>query len=191
MSKCLGGTSRVSPQMQTGGGLSSALSFKNTSQALNIYYLPPSLRCGAAQPSEHAACCSPRPPKMLENPAEISPRGHKLQGLSGCCESLISMNSRPFQTFCSASAGPFGKKNKAWFFCLSAAECVFYSPCLPLHPTTTAVKPTWHFQEKTSTQFKNAVHHNCCFISLFTNIPYIQFWFSLICFTHSWVRIGQ
>lgn len=34
------------------------------------------------------------------------------------------------------------EKNKARFFCLSAAECVFYSPCLPLHPTTTAAKPT-------------------------------------------------
>lgn len=78
------------------------------------------------------------------------------------------------------------EKNKARFFCLSTAECVFYSPCLPLHPTITAAKPTWHFQEKTSTQFKNTVHHNCCFISfcffcfisLITNIPFIQFWFS-------------
>lgn len=147
---------RVSSQLQTLGGLSSALSFKNTSQALNIYYSPP--RWDVPRPSRASA---PRVfSQTLEKPAEISLTCHKLTTFI-CLASLISMNSH------SASALPgfafsFFFQNAQFFFVWAqqnTSGTFFFS---------SADQPTWHFPEKKVNSFHRAVSKNsslfisCC-----------------------------
>lgn len=189
MSKCLGGTSRVSPQMQTGGGLSSALSFKNRSQALNIYYLPPSLRCGAAQSSEHTACCSPRPPKSLQ-------RFHR--GATNCKVYLAAAKAwsqwthSRFKHFALLQLDHLGKKQSpVLLFKRCWMRFLLPLPAPPPYDHSSEANLTFSRENVKSIQKCSSLQLLLYFFNYKYTVPYIQFCFFLICFTHSWVRIGQ
>lgn len=174
----------VNPQLQTWGGLSSALSFKNTSQALNIYYLPPSLRCGATQSSRRAACFVFFLPKVAKMQQRFHRRATNWQGLSGCCDRLTAWFHWCHGCFKhSASARP-KKKSLVILF----ERC--WIPFAPFFfPPTTAVKPTWHFPEKRSNHFKEQFRITHCSLSIvalflakkniYLYISYIQICFFL------------
>lgn len=151
----------VNPQLQTWGGLSSALSFKNTSQALNIYYLPPSLRCGATQSSRRAACFVFFLPKVAKMQQRFHRRATNWQGLSGCCDRLTAWFHWCHGCFKhSASARP--KKKKPGYFVWALLNTF----CSLFFPPTTAVKPTWHFPEKRSNHFKEQFRITYCSLSI-------------------------
>lgn len=159
--------SRVGPQLHTWGGLSSALSFKSTSRAWNIHYLPLSLRCGAAQSGERVACFF-----FFLFPSSDFWRATNWRGLSGRWRPELSDLTAVFKH--SASAGP--KKSLGVFFerCWTHFAPFFFFFLPPSPPSTTAAKPTWHFPKKRSNHLKEQfrITHcsiNRCFISSITN----------------------
>lgn len=83
------------------------------------------------------------------------------------------------------------EKNKAWFFCLSAAECVLYSPSPPPYDHSSEANLTFSRENVNSIQKCSSLQLLLYFLNYKYTVPYIQFCFFLICFTHSWVRIGQ
>lgn len=160
----------VSPQLQTWGGLSSALSFKNTSQALNIYYLPPLLRCGAAQPSERTAWFfwgGVFPQRCWKSSRDFTdgPQTDKVY--------LAAVTARPSDLNEPAAVSNIPlrldrldkkntKQNKPGYFVWVLLNNFF----LFFAPPTTAAKPTWHFPEKRSNYFKEQLRRTHCSSSI-------------------------
>lgn len=201
----------VSPQLQTRGGLSSALSFKNPSQTLNIYYLSPALRCGATQSSECVPCFFFFVfLKYAENPAEISPTSHKLTRFIWLLrppDGLISVNSRLFETFCwtELKKNTKNKKERQSLAILFESCWIYFAPPPPTH------SPLWPqqlanltFSREKVKSFQRAVSEslllfiNWCFMSLITkkrtSIPLLYLLSSFgssFSFKLKWVIFGQ